>query len=141
MAKAKDRKAKARRARAPAAMSSPRMAKARKSQTAVPLSPTARRRVRVASSLMEYIAANIDKGGTVIVPAGRIIAKDAEGNNAAVTAAEIVAFVELWSAPESWPRSRCGPTPMFSESSEVLLRTPRDLQRRQGPHGHLSCQV
>ncbi|MER9456991.1 hypothetical protein [Mesorhizobium sp. M0478] len=61
---------------------------------AVPLSPAARRRVRVATALMDYIAANNDGQRTVTIPAGRIIAKNADGNNAAVTIDEIGAFVE-----------------------------------------------
>jgi hypothetical protein len=61
-------------------MSTPRILKARKSKTAVPLGPAVRRRVRVATALMDYMAANIDRAGTVTVPADKIVAKDAEGN-------------------------------------------------------------
>jgi hypothetical protein len=75
-------------------MSTPRILKARKSKTAVPLGPAARRRVRVATALMDYMAANIDRAGTVTVPADKIVAKDAEGNNAPVNLAEIGEFAE-----------------------------------------------
>lgn len=94
MAKSKGKKAKARAARGRASTTSPRIRKRRKSQTAVPLGPAARRRVRVAAALMDYMAANIDRAGTVTVPADKIIAKDAEGNNAHVNLAEIGEFVE-----------------------------------------------
>lgn len=91
MAKSKVRKAKARQAHA---WASPRNLKAQKTKTAVPLGPAARRRVRVAAALMDYMAANIDRVGAVTVPADKIVAKDAEGNNAPVNLAEIGEFVE-----------------------------------------------
>ncbi|MER8748077.1 hypothetical protein NKH57_02180 [Mesorhizobium sp. M1050] len=94
MAKSKANKAKARQARGRAAMTSPRIQKPRKSQTAVPLSQAARRRVRVATALMDYVAASIDRAGTVTVPADKIVAKDAEGSNAPVNLTEIGEFVE-----------------------------------------------
>ncbi|TGQ16371.1 MULTISPECIES: hypothetical protein [unclassified Mesorhizobium] len=61
---------------------------------AVPLGPAARRRVRVATALMDYIAAINEGQGKVTIPADRIIAKNAEGQNAAVTLEEIGSFIE-----------------------------------------------